>query len=79
MNCQICDKPPSPYPNWLISKGLASHVGCLAEDYQLLLAEHLRLLHEANVLGTYGPWVDDWKGSWSEKHWDNIDDLKKTL
>jgi hypothetical protein len=33
-NCEICGKPSSPYPNWILSNGHGYHVGCLAEDYQ---------------------------------------------
>jgi len=42
-NCEICGKPPSQYPNWLLSKGHAYHVGCLAKDYTALRADVARL------------------------------------
>jgi len=77
MNCQICGKPQSPYPNWLIGQGLAVHVGCLADDYQLLKKEHLPLLDEGLISGRYGPWSNNWEGSWSQKHWSQIDELKE--
>ena len=79
MTCQICGKPPSPYPNWLIGKGLAVHVGCLVDDYELLLKEHLPLLDEANVSGLYGPWSISWKESWGQKHWSDIADMRNRI
>ena len=36
--CQICGKPPSPYPNWIIGEDLAAHVGCLADAFPGFLA-----------------------------------------
>jgi len=35
--CQICGKPPSPYPNWIIGDDLEAHVGCLADAFPILL------------------------------------------
>jgi len=68
-NCQICGGPPAPYPNWIIGKGIAAHVGCLADDYQLAVKLLRLLLDSAHVNGTFGPWAEGWEGSWAEKHW----------
>lgn len=43
--CEICQKPQSPYPNWLLSKDHGYHVGCLAIAY-----EELRQAHKALAL-----------------------------
>ena len=29
--CEVCGKPQSPYPNWIITKGRQMHVGCMAD------------------------------------------------
>lgn len=68
-HCEICGKPPTPYPTWIVGKGHAYHLGCLADDYELLRKEHQQLAGDANHAGTWGPWADGWKGSWSQKHW----------
>jgi hypothetical protein len=67
--CEICGKPQSPYPNWIISKGHQYHVGCLADAFDELRQAHAKLAHKLHVSGLYGPWSDDWKGSFEQKHW----------
>lgn len=67
--CQICGKPRGNYPNWVIGQGLAAHIGCLADDYQLATKLLRKLLDDGITRGTFGPWCDDWEGSWAERHW----------
>ena len=38
VSCEIGGKPPSAYPNWIISKDHSYHVGCMAEAYENLKA-----------------------------------------
>ena len=38
-NCDVCGKPRSPYPNWIIGKGHAFHIGCLFDAYLELIAQ----------------------------------------
>ena len=38
-NCEICGKPPSPYPNWIIGQGHAYHVGCVTKAYDAMIAQ----------------------------------------
>jgi len=69
MNCEICGKPQSPYPNWLISKGHYYHVGCLAEDYRRIKERHTFLYNKCQASGAWGPWADDWEGSYECEQW----------
>jgi hypothetical protein len=57
--CELCGKPASP-PNMLISKGMAYHIGCMADEFHRLQERYPALLDAAHVRGTYGPWADNW-------------------
>lgn len=59
--CEICGKPPSRYPNWLLSKGHAYHVGCLAEEYERAVKAIELLADMAFTRGNFGPCANDWE------------------
>ena len=67
--CALCGKPPAPYPNWVLSKGQAFHLGCLIADYHEVKAAHRKLFDYAIASGMWGPWSEDFEGSYEEKHW----------
>ena len=69
MVCEICGKPPSPYPNWILSKGHGYHVGCLAQDYAEVKVAHKMLFDRCWAMGWWGVWSDDWEGSYEQRHW----------
>lgn len=70
-NCVICGKPTMP-PNCVLSGGLPYHIFCLCAAYRDLKAAHSRLQDKLHASGFYGPWSDDWAGSYEENHWDNL-------
>ncbi len=67
--CVICNGPAEHFPNFLLSEGVRYHVGCLAKDYRKLKQAHKDLLDRAHVHGIWGPWHDEWQGSYDAEHW----------
>ena len=76
--CEICGKPQSPYPNWIVSKGHAMHVGCMADFLDEIKAAYAQLLDHAIASGNWGPFCDDWKGTFADKYWGEIDLWRKS-
>ena len=74
--CKICGKPPSPYPNWIIGKGLAAHVGCLADDYQRMRTRVVKMYDAGIVSGAFGPWSDTWTDD-DREMWNELEELKE--
>ena len=72
--CLICDKPASPYPNWILVKNVGGmHIGCLCEDYRQIRTAHKLLYERVMVAGTWGPWADGGEGSYEQRHWGDDD------
>ena len=75
MNCEICGKPQSPYPNWLLSHSRGYHIGCLARDYHDMREAYRGMYDRCIATGVWGPWHDDWEGSYEQKQWGKLEDL----
>lgn len=67
--CEICGKPARTYPNVILSHGHSYHVGCMADMFEELRQAHRALVHRCNVQGSWGPWCDNWEGSFDQKHY----------
>ena len=48
--CEICGKPPSPYPNWMIRQGYSYHVGCVTKDYDRIKEINSNLLKTLKIV-----------------------------